>query len=902
MSRRNRAVSWPWVCGLACLLIVSLTAPRVWEERARQRAHRQAMLGQKSAHGTAPAATIPGGPRQPERPLPARSESRAASSSVGAPQAPAGALALVDRPANPPQAAPMRQTAEEGLGLADVRPPAMAADTVPPEPMDHRPAAGAEPAHAPPQPIGEAPAPASSSPDRAVAPAAPVEVAHRPARQDRPAEARSKQFPLEPPQPESGVPRPAETSETKTPLDPPADGWQEPTALLDYLDELLAECETGAWALAVQRELRRLKPALLQAGPEAVKVLNRLQQLGRQGWTLAEGLQDPALATKVRRACYALDRRHRVWEEAAAAGGLRAPIEDRVDPDPQRLALCLGQVDALFQGSPQGRLWSQFLTLDALGQLATHRAQADRSERRQLARSVLDRLARARLDEAQRRVVQHPAVVALREELRRWAIEPAEWATLLGEIERYEAAGLPSDGRRVAERIQQLALSPLAERRQLAQHLAAHYRNANVRIAASVEFLSRLIPERPEEVACVEDCVLGRPVRGQRVTTSEVTVRMIPDATKLRLALQVDGLVDSLTQSIGGPARFINASQATYSAWKELEIGPEGMRILPAEVCVHNELRLRGVSTDFDGLPLLGALAHELARSGHECRRAQANAEIEAKVCARAKAQVDAEADARLRALAAEIRQRLLEPLAEASLGPEFISAETSEQRAVLRVRLAAEDQLAAHTPRPMAPGDALASVQIHESALTNLMARVGIDGRTFTLAEVRRRLAERLQRPAATMPSSEDEAADEDMTVTFAPRDALRLRCAEGQVVLTVSIARLVHNGRSYEDFQVRAVYRPQVQGLDAELVRDEAIYLSGPRLSTRAQFTLRSIFSKAFSRYKPWALLPERITREPRLQGLAVTQLVVEDGWLGVAIGPARPDTPAVACRADR
>ncbi len=687
---------------------------------------------------------------------------------------------------------------------------------------------------------------------------------------------------------------------------PGSDVWTEPAALWDYLEEVITECETGPWAMEVQRALRRLRPALLQGGPPAAEVLDRLRRLCQQGWSLAEQLENLALATKVRRVCYALDRRQWVWEETAVSGGLRAVMEDGVRPDPQRLALCLGQVDALFQGSPQGELWSQFLTLDALGELARHRAEADLAQRRRVARAVLDRLAHVRLDAAQRKLVQHPALVALREELRRWAIEPAPWATLLGEIEHYEATGLPSDARRVAERIGQLALSPLAERRQLAHHLAAHYRNANVRIAASAAFLNRLIPERPEEVAYVEDCVLGRPVRGQRVTTTEVSVRLIPDTGKLRLALEVDGLVESLTRSVGGPARFLNASQATYSAWKELEIGPEGMRILPAQVCVHNELRLRGVSTDWDGLPLLGALANELARSGHESRRCEANAEIEAKVCARAKAQVDAEADARLGALVQEIREQLLEPLAEMSLGPQVLWAETNEQRLVLRARLAAEDQLGAHTPRPMAPADSLFSLQVHESALTNLVSRMGIDGKTLTLAEMRQRLAERLRRPpAAPMSPDADSAAqpdDDDLAITFAPRDALRLRCTGGQVVLTVAIARLVHHGKSYEDFQVRALYRPQAHGLEAQLVRDEVIYLSGPRLSTRAQFTLRGIFTKAFSRHKPWALLPERITRQGRLGGLAITQLVAEDGWLGLAIGPQRQTSAEVACRADR
>lgn len=912
MSRHSRAAYWPWVCGLACLLALSVTAPRLWEERARQRALRQAALGHTAAQPLATPAPglAPSAEPQTLTPISAGLP-RADGQALGGLQQPTQALALADSPSARHQAVALGPLATQTASPAALPAPAdrgspaeVSSDLPGPPPRPDAPAQAAD-AHSPPPPEPQ---------DPAVSPAAPVEVAHRPMPHGRLPESHP-QPPLSksPERPPEVVPRTkpdAERMRQGWPRSPGAaithpesgaDAWTEPTALWHYLDQILAERETGPWASDVRQALGKLRPALLQGGPPAVQVLDRLRQLCLQGWSLAERLEDPALATKVRRVCYALERRQRVWEETAASGGLQAVLDQPAQPNPQRLALCLGQVDALLQGSSQGQLWSQFLTLDALGELARPRAEADRQQGRRLARAVLDRLTHVRLDAAQRQVVQHPALVALRDELRLWAIEPAQWATLLGEIERYEAGGLPSDGHRVAERIHQLSNSPLAERRELAHHLAAHYRNANVRIAASAALLNRLIPARPGEVACVEDCVLGRPVQGQRLTTTEVTVRLIPDTGKLRLALQVDGLVESLMRSVGGAARFFNTSQATYSAWKELEIGPEGMRLSPAQVCVHNELRLQGISTDWDGLPLVGALAQELARAGHESRRCRANAEIEAKVCTRAKAQIDAEADARLGALAQEIRHQLLEPLAEMSLGPQVLWAETTQDRLVLRARLAAEDQLGAHTPRPMAPADSLFSMQIHQSALTNLVARMGIDGQTLTLAEIRKRLAERLQRPTLqAVPDLDPE--DEQLSLTFAPRDALSLRCADGQVVLTVAIARLVRQGKSYHNFQVRAVYRPQADGLEAQLVRDDVIYLSGPHLSTRAQFTLRGIFTKAFSRHKPWALLPQRITRQGRLEGLAVTQLVAEDGWLGVAIGPARRTAAQLASHPDR
>ena len=126
--------------------------------------------------------------------------------------------------------------------------------------------------------------------------------------------------------------------------------------------------------------------------------------------------------------------------------------------------------------------------------------------------------------------------------------------------------------------------------------------------------------------------MLGVPVHGQSLTSTDVAIRLIPDPTRVRMALEVTGEVAATTSSTSGPATFINDSEALYAARKPFEINGKGVKLLPAEVDVQHETRLRDVATDFDGIPLFGWMARSVARTQHELYQPQANQEARGKV------------------------------------------------------------------------------------------------------------------------------------------------------------------------------------------------------------------------------------------------------------------------------
>ena len=57
---------------------------------------------------------------------------------------------------------------------------------------------------------------------------------------------------------------------------------------------------------------------------------------------------------------------------------------------------------------------------------------------------------------------------------------------------------------------------------------------------------------------------------------------------------------------------------------------------------------------------------------------------------------------------------------------------------------------------------------------------------------------------------------------------------------------------------------------------------------MNAGTQIVLRGVFLKVFSQKEPIHVTPESFVKNPKLDGVVVTQFVIDDGWIGAAIGP--------------
>ncbi len=682
--------------------------------------------------------------------------------------------------------------------------------------------------------------------------------------------------------------------------DPEITGWHRPEALLKRLEALAADPATARWATDTAAAVRNLGPTRPAGSQQATPIIARLDELAAEAKPLAATLGPDQPISDLLRAGYALRRRLDIWRTVVQIPVPDGPTVDAKRPeheelDPQRLSTCLLEIDRATGGSAEGRAWREYLMIDALREWSDRDPPPEGQLSPALAKRVLDRLTQIPMDASQQRFVSDGPISVLRSHLQRQLIRPVDPTRLVRHVERYEQTGLASDAWRLAEDCRLLGLSTEEPLNRLAGTLTSHYRNANLRVTVTGELINRLVPEREPEEAAVRDRVLGVPVFGRSKTAANVVVRLVPDPDRIRMELEVKGTVASLTSSSSGPARFVNNGWARYTAKKPIEFNLDGIHLGRSRVWVANGFRLRKVETEYDGMPLIGPLAKGIARSEHERNREAAVEEMRRKIAAKARERIDTEAEAQLGKVSQRMRENVLQWLHALSLDPAMIGSQTSEQRFTMRLRLAGADQLGGHTPRPMAPSGCLASVQIHQTAINNVLGRLELDGRTFTMLELAEHVAARLRlaEPWDTDPENDD------VKITFAERDAVGIKLHDGGITLTLAIDRLWKSRRQqWKNFTVCVVLRPEVEDLWIDLVRKGGVHLEGPGVTTGSRFALSGIFSQLFSKKRPFCLTPDRIGEHPKLTDMEVTQFHIEDGWLGAAVGQ-KPPVPRTVLR---
>jgi hypothetical protein len=465
-----------------------------------------------------------------------------------------------------------------------------------------------------------------------------------------------------------------------------------------------------------------------------------------------------------------------------------------------------------------------------------------------------------------------------------------EIGRLLEAIERFEVAGTAADARVVKGAITSISGFYPSAARGLSRAVEEHYLAPNVRIAAHQKLLDSLLPAATVDTGPFTDVVGGHEVRGTRTVERKTNVRLVPDDDEICLTLEVHGDIASRSVTESGAVSVTARSASAFVVQKPISIGSRGLLFGDAKGVASNRSRLDAIQTSFDGVPVMGSLVRNMARNQHAETMPQMNREVIDKIISRACREVDSQAEPEFSRIAERVRERVWAPLERLGLEPRAVALETTATTATARLRLAGESQLAAHTPRPRAPVDALLSVQLHESTANNAVERLGLAGRRFALEDLIRTVCGQL----GIEPRIPEELP-EGVTVAFAETQPLKVECRDGLVHVRVTLDAIESGRRDWYDVIANVAYKPVAKGPQVFLEREGPIQLAGPGHEGRMELALRTIFGKIFPKERPIAVLPEKIAANPRLAGVQATQAVTSDGWIALAL-EATP-APAVA-----
>ncbi|TWT38237.1 hypothetical protein KOR34_32060 [Posidoniimonas corsicana] len=659
------------------------------------------------------------------------------------------------------------------------------------------------------------------------------------------------------------------------------------TALLD-----LPDCE--AWAREALRQLDLLTTGAEPAADGYAAGADAFARHAERGLAEAEHFRSARARVELRKAAYAVLRRAPTWRIAAQLKERDALVATAdADKSNQELRRRLRRFAAQVGASHEGDGWRRYLKLMQL-ERALDAPRADNGQaRRDLAREILARLAADSLDDQQRTFTSTGVVAALTDELHLAAVDHVDVPRLVNDLELYELKPNPELAERIATRRNLLRRSAAEGHQQLASQIEQNYRNANVRVALAAHLLQRLLPQPQPEAQPVAERIAGTPVRGSALTSTDIRLRLTPDPRAWRITLEARGAVTARTVADGGPAQLSTHGDTAFVAQKPLVIHRRGVETYAADCFAESQSQLLGIRTNFDGVPLVSSLVRSRAQEEFRRNQGRARWETESRVGARVSGELDEQADAFVAKLQQRYERAVLARAESLRLEVEPIEVRTTEQRLIARLRFANNRQLASHTPRNRAPADSLFSMQLHESMLNNALDGMDLGRGTLTPEELRAVVAERL---SVDLPAGEPQ--DRVVEFDFAAEQPARVALGDGHIELVLAFDRLRVDNARFQDFIVHAYFHPRATIDGVWLDQADPVQIEG-RMRSGRRAQLHAVFGKIMPPGRTLAVAASTPEQRRTLAGLMVTQLLIDDGWLGVALGPEAPQRTAVTNR---
>jgi hypothetical protein len=672
--------------------------------------------------------------------------------------------------------------------------------------------------------------------------------------------------------------------EMKTPL-----LRQAPKLLIDRLEKLSTSPLAFEWSNSVLSRLQQLTENSATSPVSGLQIISELKQLAEAGQIRSLEIADPAIQQNWLQAAQGLQRRLGVWELLMERGSA-ASITPTYNATGNMMPV-VTDVTSLLAGAANGDHWRDYLLLDQLAAASTEGLAEDFAGRARLAQEVLSRMNDSRLTPEQRTFIASEPMANLSRELKPWAAGVVDLEKLLAIIERYESNGQMLYGSAVAQLTQRMMWSNDVRLQEAATELQDEFRSPNMRIALNHEMFNRMIPDQPSVTTPVSEYIAGTKVDGRSKTMTDVSIKLVPADNAWQISLQALGHVYSKTRSDTWLVWVRNDARYEYEAEKLITIGKNGLEIAPTQAVAQGDHRYLGAESRLDGVPLMGMFFRNIAKKENQRSRPQAYAQVRSKVTQKARRRMDSEADAKLHSVEERFTKNVLGPFSQLALAAEPVDMFTTSDRAVMQLRLANLDQLAAHTPRPSAPADSVLSLQLHETAINNALAGLELDGRRFTMPELYEHLSKKLGRTEIKQPEDLPTRA----RIEFAKHDAIHIAFVEDRLELVLNIRELGQGRDKIQNFQVHAYYRPHLDGMAVKFVRDETLQFSGRNLKTGGRIVLHSVMGKMFAKNQEIGVIRKALESDKRLTGLMVTQLVIDDGWMALALGPTTADRTA-------
>ena len=424
-----------------------------------------------------------------------------------------------------------------------------------------------------------------------------------------------------------------------------------------------------------------------------------------------------------------------------------------------------------------------------------------------------------------------------------------------------------------------LFLTQANQANDLVNAIRSRYARANARVLISSEFVNRRFAKPVNEANPVDEVILGTQLYGQSWLQGWVTPQLLESNTHAALRLNLNGSFSSQNIGYNRSVKLHTVGSASVAASETIALTDGGL------------VPLNDTTTD-------AALASQINDIEAKLRIVR---KIATKQAAKQKPEADAIAEGRLEnRIRTQFHEKLSEQIAEANqkiktpdlpalkrLGLDRPGRTTwsSTQYLALLWKLQGQAQLAAPASCPLVVDPSGITVQLHESAISNLLDPI-LAGRLLKSTELdtmATQFGDVLGKGLANQNDSEPWA------VTMAAFHPVEIQLDNSLVTFRIRTAKLDRNGQALEQpAAIEATYKVVVINGAIQLKRqgNVRINFSGRQQQGSKAVMLRSFLKKKFEEVFKENLLdqPIRVTdRLPsELQGLTLISVLVDDGWI--------------------
>ena len=642
------------------------------------------------------------------------------------------------------------------------------------------------------------------------------------------------------------------------------------------------------WSQSVSDRLAQLRSLDRLGNPRAADLLSELEQLVDQGLADAELVSDRETQIAWLQTAHALQRRVNVWQPVFRV------ISDEFQIDPTiHHAPVIPSVEQLRQeldatGDAAG--WNAYLLLDEITAAA---GSDDLEQRRDVATRFLNRIHKDDLHSAHQAWLQGESIDQLQRAIQPWTAQAIDYAAFLSKIEQQESEPVGLSFNEVTEVVRTLRHAENPNAANIAEVIDRDYRNANMRISISEAMMQRLLPKIDPHTMPMRTQIFSTKVNGVTRVDSELKVDLQPANDRWSFTLETHGTMKTQSTGRQGTTSVSTSRQSQFMAATPIEISRDGVDIKDSNVDVAGATRLRGIHTNYDSWPVFGPMIRNIAESQYHERAGAMNRIANRRIKTQLGNEITSRLSDRVELRSSQVRESVLSPLDRLQLDPRVFELQTTEERLTARYRLAGDWQLAAFTPRPRAPQSSLMSVQVHQSALNNTMEQLVPRDQSKTIDEL---IVQGLSIFGVTDPELPSDLP-EGVVVQFAKTRPITVELEDGVMWMTLRIVKLTRDRMKLSRFIVRAAYRPEIDGINAHLVRDGHLRISGPGMSMRERLPVRAIFNKVLANSRKFPITVPGLTSRTNTDELMISQLELRDGWIAMAISEV--EAPRVALK---